>query len=241
MLFEAWRAVVRQHRGQMALSDFARGRQWTFKELDAICDEPSSAKDAMVFPQEDGPEFIFAVLRAWKAGTPVCPLEPNQPGPRFGEKLPEGIVHVKTTSASTGEARHILFTARQLAADAQNIVATMGLRPDWPNVGVISLAHSYGFSNLVLPLLLHGIPLVLGGSSLPENVRNATRCAPKVTLPGVPALWRVWHEAGAITENIQLAISAGAPLPLPLEQAIHSTHHLKVDNFYGSSECGGIA
>jgi long-chain acyl-CoA synthetase len=40
----------------------------------------------------------------------------------------------------------------------------MGLRPDWPNLGVISLAYSYGFSNLVLPLLLHGIPLFLAPS-----------------------------------------------------------------------------
>ena len=65
-------------------------------------------------------------------------------------------------------------------ADAENIVATMGLRPDWPNLGVISLAHSYGFSNLVLPLLLHGIPLILAGAPLPEIVlrASATR-APK--------------------------------------------------------------
>ena len=48
----------------------------------------------------------------------------------------------------------VAFTAAQLMADAENIVTTMGLRPDWPNLGVLSLAHSYGFSNLVLPLLL---------------------------------------------------------------------------------------
>ena len=55
-------------------------------------------------------------------------------------------------------------------ADAENIVATMGLRPDWPNLGVISLAHSYGFSNLVLPLLLHGIPLILAPVPLPARL-----------------------------------------------------------------------
>jgi acyl-CoA synthetase (AMP-forming)/AMP-acid ligase II len=36
-------------------------------------------------------------------------------------------------------------------------------------------------------------------------------------------------------------MSAGAPLPVALEQAIHARHGLKVHNFYGSSECGGIA
>ena len=34
---------------------------------------------------------------------------------------------------------------------------------------IISLAHSYGFSNLALPLLLHGIPLVLVASPLPDD------------------------------------------------------------------------
>jgi len=117
----------------------------------------------------------------------------------------------------------------------------MGLRPDWPNLGVISLAHSYGFSNLVLPLLLHGIPLVLLDSPLPESLRRAAATVPHTTLPAVPALWRTWHEAGAIPANVRLAISAGAPLPLSLEQDVFAKAGLKIHNFYGATECGGIA
>jgi acyl-CoA synthetase (AMP-forming)/AMP-acid ligase II len=117
----------------------------------------------------------------------------------------------------------------------------MGLRPDWPNLSVISLAHSYGWSNLVLPLLLHGIPLILGQSPLPEAVRRGAATAEFITLPGVPALWRAWLEAGAIPRNVKLAISAGAPLPVKLEASISSQVGIKLHNFYGSSECGGIA
>jgi acyl-coenzyme A synthetase/AMP-(fatty) acid ligase len=40
---------------------------------------------------------------------------------------------------------------------------------------------------------------------------------------------------------VRLAISAGAPLPVALEQAVFEAHGLKIHNFYGSSECGGIA
>ena len=126
-------------------------------------------------------------------------------------------------------------------ADARNIVSTMGLRPDWPNVGIISLAHSYGFSNLVLPLLLHGIPLIIASATLPEALRRAAGSARAITLPAVPALWRAWHDAKAIPQNVHLAISAGAPLPLALEHAVFSQSGLKLHNFYGSSECGGIA
>src|SRR6185369_9988945 len=108
-------------------------------------------------------------------------------------------------------------------------------------LGVVSLAHSYGFSNLVLPLLLHGIPLILVGSGLPEALRNAAKTQKSVTLAAVPALWQAWQDAGAIPGNVQLAISAGAPLPIALEQAVFSQHGLKIHNFYGSTECGGIA
>jgi acyl-CoA synthetase (AMP-forming)/AMP-acid ligase II len=135
----------------------------------------------------------------------------------------------------------IAFTAAQISADARNIVLTMGLRRDWPNLGVISLAHSYGFSNLVLPLLLHGIPLSLTGGALPELLRRGAVGLPGLTLAAVPALWQSWHDAGAIPDNVRLAISAGAPLPLSLEQSTFERYRLKVHNFYGSSECGGIA
>ena len=90
----------------------------------------------------------------------------------------------------------------------------MGMRPDWPNLGVISMAYSYGFSNLVLPLLLHGIPLFLAPAPLPEILRGAAKAHWNLTVAGVPALWHAWHKAGVILSNVRLAISAGAPLPL---------------------------
>jgi len=105
------------------------------------------------------------------------------------------------------------------------------------------MAHSYGFSNLVLPLLLHGIPLYIAPSPLPDVFRQAIDRAeaPALTLPSVPALWRSGHDAGVIPANVRLAISAGAPLPLALETGVFSATGIKIHNFYGSSECGGIA
>jgi acyl-coenzyme A synthetase/AMP-(fatty) acid ligase len=147
------------------------------------------------------------------------------------------------TSATTGLARMVAFTEVQLAADADNIVATMGLRPEWPNLGVISLAHSYGFSNLALTLVLHGIPLIMLDAPLPETLKRAMTQSEFITLAAVPALWRAWHEAGAIPngDKLKLAISAGAPLSVALEQAVFDVQGVKIHNFYGSSECGGIA
>lgn len=240
MLYERWRQIARECPSETALRDLASGRQWTFAELDAEAEAPDDDL-AIVFPRGNTAAFVISVLRAWRHNRVTCPLEASQALPSLPPTLPPGIVHLKLSSATTGASKVIAFTAEQLAADADNIVATMGLRRDWPNVGLISLAHSYGFSNLVTPLLLHGIPLVVAGSPLPEVLRSAGQRFSNVTVPGVPALWRAWADARAIPPSLRLAISAGAPLPLALEQAVFKEFGVKLHNFYGASECGGIA
>lgn len=239
MLHERWRQVMRECGDETALRDLAANQSWTFAQLDAAASQLANAAQ-IHFPTGRNAAFILQVLAAWKHDRIVCPLEESQPLPDLRD-LPLECRLVKSTSATTGAARCVLFSAEQVAADADQIVATMGLRRQWPNLGFISLAHSYGFSNLVLPLLLHGIPLVLMPTVLPEALRQAAPTGPHWTLAAVPALWRAWHEAGAIPGSIRLAISAGAPMPVALEQAVHQSTGVKIHNFLGSTECGGIA
>lgn len=221
--------------------DVTSGQRWTFAELQACADtEPVSTKPIREAHGRDV-DFLLTTLAAWRDEAVLCPCE-NEDTP-FPTTLspPPNACHVKRTSGSTGTPRAVWFSEEQLAADAHQIVSTMGLRTDWPNLGIISLAHSYGFSNLVLPLLLHGIPLALVKDPLPASISNALQAFDGVTLPAVPAMWRAWLGAGILTDKIQLAISAGAPLSLSLEQAAYEQCSLKIHNFYGSTECGGIA
>jgi len=240
MLYERWHKVVDENRNEVAMRDLASGRSWTFSELRAEGEATLSDNHGIIFPQGNSPEFVITVLRAWRAQAAVCPLETQQQRPNL-PLPPKSCSHLKVTPAGTGVGRVVAFTGEQLAADAENIVETMGLRPDWPNLGVISLAYSYGFSNLVLPLLLHGIPLFLAPSPLPVALRCAAHAHWNLTVAGVPALWHAWHKAGAILSNVRLAISAGAPLPLSLERQIFGEHGVKIHNFYGCTECGGIS
>ena len=240
MLYDRWQKVVEDKRNEIALRDLASNQSWTFSQLNKESEKPLPGDPAMVFPQGNSPEFIFTVLRAWRTGAVVCPLETQQKPPAVLPP-PGPCCHLKITPAGTGTQRTVAFTAEQLAADAENIVTTMGLRPDWPNLGVISLAYSYGFSNLALPLLLHGIPLFLAPSPLPVALRCAQHAHLNLTVAGVPALWHAWHKAGAILSNVRLAISAGAPLPLSTEQDVFNEHGVKIHNFYGCTECGGIS
>jgi acyl-coenzyme A synthetase/AMP-(fatty) acid ligase len=55
-------------------------------------------------------------------------------------------------------------------------------------------------------------------------------------------MWRAWHRSGILKNApIRLALSAGAPLALQLEHDVFADAGLKIHNFYGASECGGIA
>jgi acyl-CoA synthetase (AMP-forming)/AMP-acid ligase II len=240
MLYERWRKISTERRDQLALRDFASSKCWTFGALFIAGEKQKTGPVGMVFPQGHSPEFILELLAAWRENKISCPLDAGQSPPEIPVP-PKNCVHLKSTSATVGVARFVAFTAEQLMADAENIVVTMGLRADWPNLGVVSLAHSYGFSNLILPLLLHGIPLILAPAPLPEIIRRAAENESAITLPAVPAMWRAWHDAGATPQNVRLAISAGAILAANLEQEIFESRGIKIHNFLGSSECGGIA
>ncbi|MGD0816022.1 MAG: class I adenylate-forming enzyme family protein [Verrucomicrobiota bacterium] len=240
MLYERWHETVKARHNDLALRDLASNRHWTFAELFAAGEARPADAAEIVCPQGHSPEFITSLIAAWRTGKIACPLEAGQTSPDIVSPGKE-CAHLKLTSGTTDTPRLIAFTGEQIAADAAQIVSAMGLRPDWPNLGVISLAHSYGFSNLVLPLLLHGIPLILAPAPLPEIIRRAASQETGMTLAAVPALWRAWHEVAAIPAQVRLAISAGAPLPLNLEQSVYATSGIKIHNFYGASECGGIA
>lgn len=239
MLYERWQQVMAENRGEIALADSASGVSFTFEQLEREAAQPPVACQWLFYDSAVPHVFVVELLRRWRAGQCVCAVEAEQSPPDI-EHFPPLWAHLKVTSASTGKSRCVAFTAEQLAADAANIVSTMGLRRDWPNVGVISLAHSYGFSNLVLPLLLQGIPLHFA-RAFPQSILEVSKGLRSVTLAAVPALWRAWFDAGSIPANVALAISAGAPLPLPLEADVFQRSGLKIHNFYGATECGGIA
>lgn len=241
-LYPRWREVAARRSKAIAVKEFPSGRCWTFGEL-ARAGERAESSPHVLQTARTGMAFLIDVLRAWRDGAVLVPDDTNGTFAFDASTLPGGICHIKITSGSTGHRQGVLFGADALAADARQVIATMGLHEDLPNLGVISLAHSYGFSNLVTPLLLEGIPLILADSPLPGLLRELFTWldTSELALPAVPAMWRAWEHAGLDFAAIRIAISAGAPLPLELERAIHARTGLKVHNFYGSSECGGIA
>jgi long-chain acyl-CoA synthetase len=148
---------------------------------------------------------------------------------------------IKLTSGSTGMPKGIVTTEANLIADCTNICTTMGITPDDVNLGAIPFSHSYGFSNLVTPLILRGTPTVISNDYLPQSLidmANRHRCSVAPLIPMVFAhLVAVAHGK---FQSIRTLISAGAPLPAGTSRRFRERFGIDVHSFYGCSECGGI-
>ena len=239
MPYHRWLDISRRYAARPAIFD--GGKAVTFADLRAgLAQLPQAVSP--VIARSGGWDFFLQILRGWRDGQAVIPVERDAPEPELLHAPAPGICLVKYTPGASGIPRGIFFNADQVAADGDRIVNAMRLTPDVPNLGVISLAHSYGFSNVVLPLLLHGVPVHLAPVPFPRVVEEIFKCHESIVVPAVPSMWRAWHRAGILTEApIRLALSAGAPLALALEQDVFTASGLKIRNFYGASECGGIS
>jgi long-chain acyl-CoA synthetase len=147
---------------------------------------------------------------------------------------------LKLTSGTTSEPRAIRFSAGQLLADYENIRKTMGLREGDLNYGVASFAHSYGFSNLITPLLCDGMALVVSSDLIPRAIIEGLRSTSATVFPGVPALFRSLAEFSVSLGKLRLCISAGAPLLGAVARDFFEGWNHKIHSLYGASECGGI-
>lgn len=239
MLYRQWLETVDRHADRVAVWD--GGRSWTFASL---------AREVAKVPVAGGPVvartggvgFLATVIAAWRDEQAVIPVEAGAPEPRLACAPGPEIRLVKYTPGASGIPRGIFVTGPQLAADVRRIATAMNLGPDHVNLGVVSPAHSYGFSNLVLPLVCMGMPLSMVSAPFPRVVEAEFRRHPGMWVPAVPSIWRAWLRSGILRgSGIGLAISAGAPLPLKLERELFEDSGIKIHNLYGTSECGVIA
>jgi acyl-CoA synthetase (AMP-forming)/AMP-acid ligase II len=158
-----------------------------------------------------------------------------------GATLPAEARLIKLTSGSTGAPKGIVASEANLEADCRNICATMEIRPDDINLGAIPMSHSYGFSNLVTPLLMQGTAVVISNDYLPQSIVDYCNRYQVTVVPAVPMVFD--HLAGVAKgkfNTVRTFLSAGAPLPPSVSRRFRERFGLPVHTFYGCSECGGI-
>jgi long-chain acyl-CoA synthetase len=156
--------------------------------------------------------------------------------------IPPGARLIKLTSGSTGMPKGIVATEANLLADCVNICSTMDIRPEDINLGAIPMSHSYGFSNLVTPLLVQGTAVVISNDYLPQTVVNLCNRFSCTVVPLIPMVFdHLIAAGGGDFTTVRTFLSAGAPLPPAVSRKFHERFGKPIHTFYGCSECGGIA
>jgi len=231
-----------------------------------LADAGLRARDGVAIQLPNSVEFVAAFLAAAKLDLVVFPIDrdatESEVASILGHFAVRGLVYrsgfsvretterpnvpvdarlVKLTSGSTGMPKGIVTTEANLLADAANICASMDIRSDDVNLGAIPFSHSYGFSNLITPLLAQGTAIVVSNDYLPQSLidlANRHRCT---VAPLIPMVFD--HLASAAHgefETIRTFLSAGAPLPASTSRKFRERFGLDIHSFYGCSECGGI-
>lgn len=252
-LLAAWEETLVDKGDSPAILDPRAKVLRTFAEIESRARELEAGISSEVCPidlgnQPDWPSYLLAALRR---GAVVLPLEgtitPQQREAAlricqrtdWGERRP---VLLKLTSGTTAAPRAIRFRSEQLLADCVQICDTMGIGGDDLNFGVIPVSHSYGFSNLITPLLVRGVPMVLSRDRMPRAVLDNLARTGATVFPGMPVFYQAFSEMEnpPSLPKLRLCISAGAPLPVEVAQKFREKFARSIHSFYGSSECGGI-
>ncbi|HEY5552947.1 MAG TPA: AMP-binding protein, partial [Opitutaceae bacterium] len=194
-----------------------RSREWVERHAR---DPAAFAGRAVVFALPNGISWLEVFLGLMRAGAVAVPVESAEPVAsrrelarslragflwEDGRLTPlasprrfrgPGTCFIKLTSGSTGQPRPLVFTARQLLADARQVTRAMGITAADSNLALIPFGHSYGMGNITLPLVAMGVRVVCGSGALPRAVlADCAKWKPTV-FPGVPVLWRALAEMG---------------------------------------------
>jgi len=259
-MYQRFVSIVRENPGAVSLIDGATGfvttRSMLLEQSEAIAARLAAsgahARDGLAIQLPNSVEFVATFLAAVQLDLVVFLIDRDATGNEvagihrhFGiggrANVPPDARLVKLTSGSTAKPKGIVTTESNLVADCANICATMGIAPNDINLGAIPFSHSYGFSNLVMPLLVHGTPVVVSNDYLPQSLvdlANAYRCT---IAPLIPMVFE--HLATASHgsfETVRTFISAGAPLPAATSRKFRERFGVDIHSFYGCSECGGI-
>jgi long-chain acyl-CoA synthetase len=252
-LLAAWEKTLGQKRDAPAIFDTRGAELRTFSDIENRALELADTIAGPVHPIDignhpDWPSHLLAALRRRVVALPLeSSITPHQRENALrlcagGDWDKQQTVLLKLTSGTTAAPRAIRFRSEQLLADCTQICDTMGIGSGDVNFAVIPLSHSYGFSNVVTPLLVRGVPMVLSRDRMPRAMLDDLATTGATVFHGMPVFYQAFceMEAPPALAKLRLCISAGAPLPLEVARKFREKFGQSIHSFYGSSECGGI-
>src|SRR5712691_11242531 len=255
-MFQRFRAMAMAAPGLPAIIEAISGRTVTRGELFARAEELAAnirEGELVALQLPNSLDFVATILAVMKRKAIAMPIDRDASAAEvegimthFGAQpeLPPDARIIKLTSGSTGKPKGIVTSEQNLIADSENICASMDIGPDDINFGAIPLSHSYGFSNLVMPLIAQGTALVISNSYLPQTIIDFCNRYQCTILPGIPMMFEhlaSTERADGSFATVRTFISAGAPLPPSTSRRFRERFGKSIHSFYGCSECGGIA
>ena len=250
-LWALWKATAARRSKKTVVIDADAARAWTCAQLiaEAECLAPTLAGHVVPICQPNSSSWLVRFLAIQRIGAAALPLDPSLPTEaqletvcRVSKGSPTKACCIKLTSGTTGELKTVPCPAACLRADGEHIIRTMGIRPADRNLAIIPLGHSYGLGNLVMPLILQGTSVVCAQTFVPRQILQLIEKHEVTVLPTVPAVLRALAQLDGARKppTLRLVISAGAPLSAEVARRFHQRYGIRVHNFYGSSETGGI-
>jgi len=259
-LLAAWEMTLAQRRDAPAIFNTRGEVVRTFRQIEerARADEakfpaikPHNVNAIQIGNHEDWPSIFLACLRTQRVVLPIDEsVGKEQADTAVSIAAKSGIVDwgdkppslFKLTSGTTARPRLVRFRSAQLLADCNQICDTMGISDADLNFGAISISHSYGFSNLLTPLVARGVPLVFSRDRTPRALLADLARTNATVFPGMPLFYQALSEMDDVPAlpKLRLCISAGAPLPVAVSRNFREKFKRPIHSFYGASECGGI-
>ena len=246
-MFERFLTLAASEPDAPALIDGESGSVTTRGGLLARAEELASRYGAMregevlAVQLPNSVDFVAAFLAALKLRLVFAPVDRDI---RSGEveriACPPSTRLLKLTSGSTGAPKAIFWTERHILADCEQICRTMNIAPRDINLGAIPFSHSYGFSNLVTPLITQGTAVVISNDYLPNTLialANEHRCT---VAPLIPMVFEHLAASDGCFETVKTFISAAAPLGAATSRKFRERFGIDIHSFYGCSEVGGI-
>ena len=154
------------------------------------------------------------------------------------------VAAIAFTSGTTGQPRPHPKTWGSLVEVARKTGVSLGLKNSGPItvVATVPPQHMYGLETSIMLPIQHGSAFHAGRPFYPEDIRSVLMAVPgRRLLVTTPIHLRACVAEGTLLPELELILSATAPLSVGLARQCEEVFRTKVMEVYGFAEAGTIA
>ena len=148
------------------------------------------------------------------------------------------------TSGTTGQPKGAMLTHKNLYSNARDIGDYLKFSDSDRVIATLPVFHVFALSVVVNAPLLKGATILLVPRFSPADVFDIAAKHKATVFAGVPTMFNFLYqyEAGDISafENLRLAISGGASLPVSLLHSFEQKFNVRISEGYGLSEASPV-